>query len=66
MPKLRFELVFYESRRYTKTVLAKDEEEARRLASSIEDTDELKEDNEYYELELESIRQLDAPVENYD
>lgn len=56
-PNKQFECVLYETKRYTTTVEAADGNMARSAADLL-DSDELDEDGEYYELKVESVREV--------
>jgi hypothetical protein len=57
---MKYEIVFYEHRRFTKVVEASSPEEAADLADKVEGVEELIEDNEFYDLEYTCCRKVEG------
>jgi hypothetical protein len=53
-----FEVVFYETKRYTKLVEAESEDDARSLCDFVE-MDELVEDVDFYDMEIVDVTEAD-------
>jgi cupin superfamily acireductone dioxygenase involved in methionine salvage len=53
----KYEVVVFETLRYTKVVEAKDEDDAKEQVFNME-TDEMDKDNEYYESDVADVRKV--------